>query len=107
MINIVHVEYHCNDQRRISAIEIKLKSFNQNEKDKVLSGHYLVATISAAFFKTTLLTDSGKSLRTTPNPKRSNIADLFIDLKENSLTFTDVARFLDAFQKALDETNLF
>ena len=108
MINIVHVEYHLNDKRNISAIEVKLKSFKTiDSEDKVLSGHYLAATISAAFFKTTLLTDVGKSLRTIPNPNRSNVIDLFIDLKENSLTYNDVARFLDAFQKALDETNLF
>ena len=107
MINIVHVEYHCNDQRKISALQVKLKFFKSDKEDKILTGHYLAATVSAAFFKTTLLTDEGKSLRTIPNSKRGNIVDLFLDFKENKLTYTDIAKFLDAFQKALDETNLF
>ena len=107
MINIVHVEYHCSDQREITALHIKLKSFKQGEEDKVLTGHYLAATISSAFFETTLLTDEGKSLKTIPNPKRNNIVNLVIDLKDNKLSFRDVAMFLDAFQKAIDRTNLF
>ncbi|MBQ9485053.1 hypothetical protein IJU85_03060 [Candidatus Saccharibacteria bacterium] len=107
MINIVHVEYRCDDQREINALQIKLKSFKSKDEDNVLTGHYLAATISSAFFKTTLLTDEGKSLKTIPNPKRNNIVDLVIDLKDNKLSFKDVALFLDAFQKAIDETNLF
>ena len=107
MINIVHVEYRCDDQRRITALQVKLKSFKNKEDDKVLTGHYLAATISAAFFKTTLLTDEGKSLKTIPNPERNNIIDLVINLKDNKLSFKDVALFLEAFQKAIDETDLF
>ena len=50
MINIVHVEYRCNDQREINALQIKLKSFKSKDEDNVLTGHYLAATISSAFF---------------------------------------------------------
>lgn len=106
MIEIVHVELHCNDQSKVTAIEIKLKSFDTNKEDKILSGHYLAATVSVAFLKTTLLTDSGKSFNMEPNTKRNNVVNLFINLKEY-LTFTNVANFLNTFQKTLNETNLF
>ena len=106
MINIVHIDIHCNDQRTITAIEIKLKSFTE-EDGEALSGHPLIATVSAAFFKTTLLTDVGKSLKTVLNPKRSNVVNLIVTLKETQLSFEDVARFTEALQKALDETSLF
>ena len=101
MINIVHVNIHCNDNRRITAIEAKLKSIND------LSGHPLLTTVSAAFFKTTLLTDSGDALQIVPNPDRKDIVNIIVTLKETDLSFTDVARFLDAFQTALDETSIF
>ena len=105
MINIVHLDIHCNDRRVITAIEIKLKSFKDDHD--ALSGQSLVATISVAFFKTTLLTDVGKSLEIKMNPKRKNIVDLMINLeKENDLTLEDVARFSDALQKAIDETKI-
>ncbi|MBQ5812058.1 hypothetical protein IIW29_00570 [Candidatus Saccharibacteria bacterium] len=90
----------------ITAIEIKLKSFTE-EDGEALSGHPLIATVSAAFFKTTLLTDVGKSLKTVLNPKRSNVVNLIVTLKETQLSFEDVARFTEALQKALDETSLF
>ena len=106
MINIVHIDIHCNDHRMITAIEIKLKSFTE-EDGEALSGHPLIATVSAAFFKTTLLTDVGKSLKTVLNPKRSNVVNLIVTLKETHLSFEDVARFTEALQKALDETSLF
>ena len=107
MINIVHIDVHFNDQRKITAIDIKLKSFTTEENREALSGHPLIATVSAAFFKTTLLTDVGKSLKTILNPKRDNVVNLVINLKESNLTFEDVARFTNALQQALDETSLF
>ena len=106
MINIVHIDIHCSDQRKITAVEIKLKSFT-TEEGEALSGHPLVATVSSAFFKTTLLSDVGKSLKTVLNPKRSNVINLIVTLKDSDLTFEDVARFSDALQRALDDTSLF
>ena len=100
MINIVHVNIHCNDERKITAIEAKLKSKND------LSGHPLLATISAAFFKTTLLDDSGDALQIVPNPERKDIVNLVVTIKRDGLSFEDVARFLEALQKALDETSI-
>ena len=105
MINIVHVDVHLNDERDITAVEVKLKAI---EDDKLaLTGHPLIATVSAAFNKTTLLTDFGKSLTTELNPNRSNIINLTVSLKENTMTYEDVGKFVDYFQKALDETKLF
>ena len=106
MINIVHVNIHCDDQRKITAVELKLKSLTkEGETDMV--GHTLVATVSAAFFKTTLLTDAGKSLETAINPKRNNIVNMTIRIANDNLTLADVGRFADAFQEALDNTKLF
>ena len=103
MINIVHTNIHLDDDRKITAIEVKLKSKNG------LSGHPLIATISAAFFQTTLLYDSGNALQIVPNPERKNIVNIIVTLKETekSLSFNDVANYLDALQKALDTTSIF
>lgn len=106
MVNIVHIDTHFDDKRNITAIDIKLKLFEEGDK-KPLSGHELVATISAAFFKTTLLTDAGKALNIVPNPDRHDIVDLSISLRENDLAFEDIAKFATALQNALDDTSLF
>ena len=104
MVNIVHIDIHCDDDRKITAIEIKLKYVNK-EDESVLSGQTLVATVSAAFFKTTLLVDVGKSLKITPG-KRDDIVNLTVRI-DGDLKFEDVARFSEALQNALDETKLF
>ena len=101
MINIVHINTHCNDDRKITKIEVKLKSIND------LSGHPLLATISAAFFKTTLLTDAGDALQILPNLDRKDIVNLEVSIKDNlNLSFEDIARFLEAFQEAIDRTTI-
>lgn len=105
MINIIHNRTHCDDKRRISALEIKVKSFKDEGSDKILTGHSLVATVSCAFLKTTILTDEGKSYETRVNSRRQNIVDLSISFKHDTkLTFKDISNFLEAFQKTLDET---
>lgn len=99
------MDIHCNNEREITAIDIKLRSFNST-----LSGHQLTATISAAFFKTTLLTDAGGVLNISLNAQRSDVVDITIDLRESKkeihLTFEDIAHFMSAFQEALDSTHL-
>ena len=104
MINIVHAEISCDDKRMAKAINLKLKYFKNGD---ALNEHHLVATASAAFYQTTLLTDVGKELKTALNPKRSDIVNMTIILKDNSLTAIDIANFINAFQKALDTTKLF
>lgn len=106
MINIIHVNIHCNDRRKITAVEVKLKSFKEESKP-ALSGHPLVATVSAAFYNTTLLTDVGKQLITELNPKRTDIVNLTVRLKETDLAFEDVSKFVEYLQKSLDNTHLF
>lgn len=108
MINIIHVNIHCSDDRNITKVEIKLKSFSDTEEsENKLVGHTLLATTSAAFYKTTLLADAGKSLETKLNPNRQSIVNLTINITDGNLTLADVGRFADAFQAALDETKLF
>ncbi len=107
MINIVNYNVHCDDKRRITAVDIKLKSF-KDEGQEAISGHPLIAVVSAAFYQTTLLTDSGVSLTTTPNTKRKDIVDLSVVLDKNSnLSSVDIGNFIEALQKALDETKIF
>ena len=101
MINLVHLNVHFNDERKITAIDIKMKAIPEEKENK--GRHNLVARVPAAFFATTLFTDDGASLKTIPNPKRDDIVDLFISLKENNLSFEDVAKFISYFQKELDE----
>lgn len=101
MISIIHLDIHFNDQREITAIDVKLKAIPEEKANE--DKHNLVARVSAAFFATTLFTDDGASLKTTPNPKRNDIVNLFISLKENKLSFDDVSKFISYFQKELDE----
>ena len=104
MINIVHIEVNCNDKRKVTSISLKLKRFKNGSE---LNEHQLVATVSAAFYKTTLLADAGKALKTALNPKRSDIINLIITFKDNNLAPQDISNFINAFQNALDETSLF
>ena len=107
MLNIVHDETHYNDQRKITAIEVKVKSIAEKEGEN-LTNNSLWATVSDAFYETTLLLDVGTSLRTVPNKNRKNIVNLIVDIDDdNALKRNDVSNFIDAFQKALDNTNLF
>ena len=100
MINIISVTTELNDKRSITAIRIKVKD------DSMETPQFLVATVSAAFYKMTLLTDEGISLRTALDPKRRDVVNLTIRLKKNSLKHDDIAKFTDAFQEAIDTTKL-
>ena len=102
MINIVHLNVHFNDERRITAIDIKLKAIPEEKENK--DQHNLVARVSAAFFATTLFTDDGASLKTKLNPKRKDVVDLNISLKENDLNFEDITKFIRYLQKELDNS---
>ena len=90
------------------AVSCKAKSIREEGEDQRLFGHQLIATVSASFYKTTLLTDEGVALRTALNPKRNDIVDVTVVLaKDNNLSLEDVMRFVKAFQTALDNTKLF
>lgn len=106
MINVIHINLHYDDHRNITALEVKLK-FIKNDDDSELSEHRLVATVSAAFCRTTLLANEGKSLTIKSNPNRDNIVNLSITFKENNMGLCDIANFIQAFQSELDTTSLF
>jgi hypothetical protein len=107
MINIIHVNVHYDDRRNITALEVKLKFLKNNENEEELPRECLNSTILAAFFKTTFLADEGQSLTVKANPKRSNIVNLHIALKENNMKLQDITNFIEAFQTAIDTTSLF
>ena len=101
MINIVDYNNHLDDHRKTSRLEIKLKdtSFTDGQK--------LVSRVTAAFCKTTLLIDVGRSFGVALNPKRNEIVNLTISIKDdNMLSFTDIANFLTAFQNELDNPSV-
>ena len=102
MVNIIHVDIHCDDERKITAVEIKLKSCPEEEVNE--NSQHLVARASAAFYSLSLFSEFGKTLKTQLNPKRKNIMNITVTLRENELSFEDVARFIDAFQEALDDS---
>lgn len=106
MVNIVHIDVNCDDFGKITSLEMKLKDVPR-EGEQPLEGQLLPATASSAFFKTTLLTDVGKFVKTVVNPKRKNIVNVIVALSdENDISITDVANFIMAFQMGLDDTHL-
>ena len=100
MINIVNFNVHCDDKRMVKAIDVKFKAIENG--GSVISSNRLVSKISLAFANTTLMEDEGNSMRIAMDENRNNIADLFIKLKPNELTFEDVSNFISALQYALD-----
>ena len=102
MINVIHVNIHCDDIRNITALEIKLKSCPEEAVN--VDHQHLVARISAAFHSLRLFAEYGKTLKTEMNPKRTDVVNLNVTFWENRLTFKDITGFIDAFQEALDNS---
>ncbi len=102
MINIVHVNIHCDDERHITTLEIKLKSCPQEQVNE--NSQHLVARVSAAFHALELLPEYGRELKTILNPKRRNIVNLIVALNNNDLSFYSISKFIDAFQEELDKS---
>ena len=100
MINIVHINVHCDDERKITALEIKLKSCPEEAVNA--NNQHLIARVSAAFYSLRLFAEYGKNIKMELNPKRQDIINLHVTFWENRLTFRDVAQFTDSFQEALD-----
>ena len=104
MLNIVHWEVSCDDNKTITAIEVKIKAI---EEDENVMKH-LVTNILLAFSNTTLVDDVGKGvhIHRDEDGNRKDIADLKVKLeKENSITNEDASKFIDAFQNSLDTIN--
>ena len=102
MINIVHLDINCNDNRRLTGMEIKLKSMPQEAVNE--NSQHLIARISAAFYSLRLFSEAGKTAKIEINPRRPNIVNLSITLWENSLKPQDIAAFIEGFQEALDNS---
>ncbi len=101
MINIVNLVVRYDDNRKITGIELKLKAIpEESENDDT---QHLVARVSAAFHASTLFGETGKSLKTTLNPRRDNVVNLDVSLKENDLALADIAEFVEKYQKELNE----
>ena len=100
MINIVHINVHCDDERKITALDIKLKSCPEEAVNA--SNQHLIARVSAAFYSLRLFAECGKNIKMELNPKRQDIVNLHVTFWENKLLFRDVATFIDSFQEALD-----
>lgn len=99
MINIVNVNIHCDDQCKVTAMDIKFKACPEELINN--SNQHLIARISAAFNSLALFSEYGKSFRMEQNPKRQNIANMHITFWENILSFKDVGEFIEELQKAL------
>lgn len=102
MINIVNQVIRCNDERQVTALEIKLKacpeeSVNENEQ-------HLVARVSAAFHASDLFGKYGKALKTELNPRRPNVVNLVVSLHDNNLSFEEIGKFVETFQEEIDKT---
>ena len=102
MINIVHLDVNYDDNRRLTSMEIKLKSMPQEAVNE--SSQHLVARTSAAFYSLRLFSDAGKTAKIEINPRRRNIVNLNITLWENNLKPQDIAAFIEGFQEALDNS---
>ena len=103
MINIVHHETHYDDNRNITAVEIKLKSCPQEEVNE--DRQHLVARASAAFYSMEFFSEYGRTMETNLDAERRDIVDLFITLnKDNGLTRKKIADILDEFEHKLDES---
>jgi len=101
MINIVNCVIRFNDERKITGIELKLKALPEESEND--DRQHLVARVSAAFHATTLFGDLGKSLKTTLNPRRDNVVNLDVSLKDNGLTLCDIAKFVETYQQELND----
>lgn len=103
MVNIINEQRHYDDNRRIRAVSCKVKYIPEKGKP-TLFGHKLLATVNAAFYKTTLQYDERGQLSTSLG-KRREVVDLTVRLpKRSNLTREDTDEFFKAFQKALDDT---
>ena len=102
MINIIHQSIRCNDERQVTALEIKLKACPEESVNE--SEQHLVARVSAAFHASDLFAKYGKTLKTELNPRRPNVVNLIVSLHENNLSFEDIGKIVIEFQKEIDKT---
>ena len=102
MVNIINFVIRFDDKRKITGVELKLKAIPEEKENN--DRRHLVARVSAAFHASTLFGDAGKTLKTTLNPRRNDVVDMVVTFKENDLTLIDIAKFVETYQKELDES---
>lgn len=102
MIKIIHYSVSLDDDTNITSIELKFKHI-QKENDY---GEYpLLTAISVALCKSTLLEDVGKAFKLAINPRRKDIANMTINLKQSQLSNVDIGNFVAYFQEVLNQTS--
>lgn len=100
MINIIDVHIHYDDNKQITAVDVKFKSRPEEEINQ--NNQNLIARISAAFNSLDFFSKYGKTFKMEPNPKRQNVVNLQMKLWENQLTSKDIGTFIDSLQKKLE-----
>ena len=102
MVNIIHLDVHFDDNRKITAVEVKLKACPEEEVNE--SSQHLVARVSSAFYAMDFFSDYGKTIKTTLNPKRTDVVDILVTLKENNLNLQNISKYVEEFQEKLDSS---
>ena len=99
MIKIVHWAVNSDDDGKITSIDIKFKHIpKENEHEE----YPLLTTISMAFCEPTLMKDVGKAFKLAINPRRKDIANMTINLKQSKLKNVNIGNFIDFFQEVFD-----
>ena len=101
MIRIIHYAVNLDDDSNITSIELKFKHIKTGHEECQLQ-YPLLTTISMAFCKPTLLKDVGKAFKLAINPRRKDIVNMTINLKQSQLSNVDVGKFIAYFQEVLD-----
>lgn len=101
MIRIIHYSVSLDDDTNITSIELKFKHI---QKEDNREEYPLLTSISMAFCKSTLLEDVGKAFKLSTNPRRKDIANMTINLKQSQLSNVDIGNFVTYFQDVLSQS---
>ena len=102
MIKIIHYSVNLDDDTNITSIELKFKHI---QKENDYEEYPLLTAISVALCKSTLLEDVGKAFKLAINPRRKDIANMTINLKQSQLSNVDIGNFVAYFQEVLNQTS--
>ena len=102
MIKIIHYSVSLDDDTNITSIELKFKHI---QKENDYEEYPLLTAISVALCKSTLLEDVGKAFKLAINPRRKDIANMTINLKQSQLSNVDIGNFVAYFQEVLNQTS--
>ena len=102
MIKIIHYSVSLDDDTNITSIELKFKHI---QKENDYKEYPLLTAISVALCKSTLLEDVGKAFKLAINPRRKDIANMTINLKQSQLSNVDIGNFVAYFQEVLNQTS--